>query len=310
MKPRLIFMGTPVFATAVLRQCIHSGYTPIAVVTQPDKPIGRKRLIQASAVKELAIEYQIPVFQPTKLGNEFQEILDLKPDLILTCAYGQMLPRPLLEVPRLGCINVHASLLPKYRGGAPIHWAVIQGEASTGVTLMKTVMKMDAGPICAQAEVKIAKDDTTSDVHDRLMIAAANLVEQNIEKIINEQIQFYPQQEDLVSYAYNIRPQDEKIDIHKPGQMVYNQIRGLIQWPVGYVIIDHIKCKIHQAQYVQTSHHYSKPIVVGFERDAMIWAVKDGYIYVYQLQIEGRKIQSAQEFAHGIGRNWINKEIE
>ncbi|MBV1709138.1 MAG: methionyl-tRNA formyltransferase [Erysipelothrix sp.] len=303
-------MGTPVFATAVLQSLIEEGYNVIAVVTQPDKPVGRQQKMTQTPVKTLAISFNIPVLQPIKIKESAEMILSFQPDLIVTCAYGQMLPKSLLDTPELGCINVHASLLPKYRGGAPIHKAVISGDTKTGISMMKMAVKMDAGPVFSQREVPIYPDDTTEIVHDRLMECASLCIKADLKKVIEKTAVYIEQDESKVSFAYNISSEDEKIDFDKSGRMIYNQIRGLISWPTGHFVIDGRKCKIHQARYVEGRHHYLKPTFVGFDQQALVLAVNDGWIYLLELQLEGKNKTLAIDFYNGIGKTWIGKEVD
>lgn len=310
MNIRVVFMGTPVFATAVLKALIEENYDVAAVVTQPDKPVGRDQRMMPTPIKTLASAFGIPVLQPLKVKDAVDEIMAFQPQMIITCAYGQMLPKRLLESPPLGCINVHASLLPKYRGGAPIHKAVIDGELKTGISLMKMAVKMDAGPVFAQREVLIGEDDTTEIVHDRLMDCASICIKEDLRKVFEGKADFREQDESQVTFAYNITSKDEKIDFSRSGRMIYNQIRGLISWPVSHFIIDKKKCKIHQARFVEGKHSHSVPVFVGFDQDSMVLAVNDGWIYIQQLQLEGKKKTAAADFYHGIGKTWIGKEVE
>jgi methionyl-tRNA formyltransferase len=310
MNIRVVFMGTPIFATAVLKALADENYNVVAVVTQPDKPIGRDQKMMPTPVKILASSFGIPVLQPIKVKEAIDDILAYQPDMIVTCAYGQMLPKQLLEAPRFGCINVHASLLPKYRGGAPIHKAVIDGQMKTGISLMRMAVKMDAGPVFAQKEVLIGLDDTTEIVHDRLMDCASKCIKEDLMKVIQGEAVFCEQDESQVTFAYNITSEDEKIDFKKSGRMIYNQIRGLISWPVAHFVIDGKKCKIHQARFVEGKHNHSIPAFVRFDQDAMVLAVNDGWIYIQQLQLEGKKKTAAADFYHGIGKTWIGKEVD
>lgn len=310
MNIRVVFMGTPVFATAVLKALIEENYDVAAVVTQPDKPVGRDQRMMPTPIKTLASAFGIPVLQPLKVKDAVDEIMAFQPQMIITCAYGQMLPKRLLESPPLGCINVHASLLPKYRGGAPIHKAVIDGELKTGISLMKMAVKMDAGPVFAQREVLIGEDDTTEIVHDRLMDCASICIKEDLRQVFEGTADFREQDESQVTFAYNITSKDEKIDFSRSGRMIYNQIRGLISWPVSHFIIDKKKCKIHQARFVEGRHSHSVPVFVGFDQDSMVLAVNDGWIYIQQLQLEGKKKTAAADFYHGIGKTWIGKEVE
>lgn len=310
MKVRVIFMGTPVFATAVLKSLIEEKYDVVAVVTQPDKPIGREQKMLPTPIKTLAMSFDIPVLQPLKVKESVDEILAYQPDLIVTCAYGQMLPKRLLDTPRLGCINVHASILPKYRGGAPIHKAVINGELKTGISLMRMAVKMDAGPVFAQREVEIGLDDTTEIVHDRLMMCASLCIKEDLRLVIEDNAVFCEQDEAKVTFAYNITSEDEKIDFDKGGRMIYNQIRGLISWPVAHFIMDGKKCKVHQAKFAEGEHSYTVPTFTEYKDDAMVLAVNDGWLYIQQLQLEGKKKTQASDFYNGVGKTWIGKGVD
>jgi methionyl-tRNA formyltransferase len=310
MNVRVVFMGTPVFATAVLKTLIEENYNVVAVVTQPDKPIGRDQKMMPTPIKTLASSFNIPVLQPFKVKEAVDDILSYQPDMIVTCAYGQMLPKRLLDQPPLGCINVHASLLPKYRGGAPIHKAVINGEHTTGISLMKMAVKMDAGPVFAQREISIGCDDTTEEVHDRLMQCASICIKEDLRLVIEGKAVFCQQDESQVTFAYNITSEDEKIDFNQSGRSIYNQIRGLISWPIAHFVIDGKKCKIHQARYVEGKHSLPIPTFVKFDQDSMVLAVNDGWIYIQQLQLEGKKKTAASDFYNGIGKTWMGKEVE
>lgn len=183
---KIVFMGTPDFSVPVLQRLIRDGYEIVAVVTQPDKPVGRKKVITPPPVKQEALRHEIPVLQPKKVRTEYEEILKYEPDLIVTAAYGQILPGELLDSPERGCINVHASLLPEYRGGAPIHQAIIDGKKETGVTIMYMVEKLDAGDMLSQVSVEIEEDDTVGSLHDKLSDAGAELLGDTIPMLVND----------------------------------------------------------------------------------------------------------------------------
>ena len=230
-------MGTPEFSVPVLEALIEN-YQVVGVVTQPDKEVGRHHEIKPTPVKEVALKNNIVVFQPQRIKKEYQEILDLKADLIVTCAYGQMIPKEILEAPKYGCINVHASLLPKLRGGAPIHRAIINNETRTGVTIMYMVEKMDAGDILAQVDTPIYKEDNVGILHDRLSKMGAKLLIETIPDLIAGKIKPIPQNEEEVTYAWNIKREEEKIDFNRRTIDIYNQIRGLNPWPGGYALLE------------------------------------------------------------------------
>ena len=204
MKKRVCFMGTPQFAVGILDALLTCEIELVAVVTQPDKKVGRKQEVTATPVKIEALKHQIPVFQPEKIGSLGDEIKALDLDLIVTCAYGQFVPERILNAPRYGAINVHASLLPKYRGGAPIHKAIINGETQSGISLMRMVKKMDAGDVLFQETCPIHIDDDVQSLHDRLMALGATMIKTYLPKLFDKEIVSHPQDETMVSFAYNI----------------------------------------------------------------------------------------------------------
>ena len=225
----IIFMGTPDFSVPILSMLRDEGYNVIAVVTQPDRPVGRKRVLTPPPVKVEAEKLGISVIQPEKLTGsaELDEIISLNADLIITAAFGQLLPNELLDAPALGCINVHASLLPTYRGGAPIHKAVMDGETETGVTIMYMVEKLDAGDIISQVSVPINETDDTGTLFDALSKAGVELLKNTLPSILNETNERIVQDESLVTFARNISREEERIDWKKGGKQIYDKIRGL-----------------------------------------------------------------------------------
>ena len=231
---RIVFMGTPDFSVPILQALASEEYEIVLVVTQPDRPKGRKRVITPSPVKQAAEELGLSVFQPERLRNDYQEIIDVNPDIIVTAAYGQLLPNELLESPPFGCINVHASLLPELRGGAPIHHAIIQGKKETGITIMYMVEKLDAGDILTQVTVPITADDHVGIMHDKLSEAGAELLIETLPQLFSRQLTPITQEEEKATFAANIKREDEWIDWNKSSAEIYNQIRGLHPWPVAY----------------------------------------------------------------------------
>ena len=220
-------MGTPDFSVPVLQNLVESEYEVVLVVTQPDRPKGRKKKLTPPPVKEEAIKHDIPVFQPEKLVNEYEEIIAYNPDLIITAAYGQLLPNELLSSPKHGSINVHASLLPELRGGAPIHYAILQGKKETGITIMYMVEKLDAGDILTQQKVIIEERDDVGSLHDKLSTVGAELLLSTLPKLFSGEITPIEQDESKATFASNIRREQEKVDWTKSNVEVYNQIRGL-----------------------------------------------------------------------------------
>ena len=236
-KIKVVFMGTPDFAVPVLEGLIEN-YEVVGVVSQPDKRVGRKQELVNTPIKEVALKHNILVFQPEKIKEDYEDILKLNPDIIVTCAYGQIIPSAILDYPRLGCINVHASLLPKLRGGAPIHKAIIDGYSKTGITIMYMDKKMDNGDIISTSETEILDSDNLESLHDRLSIMGRDLLLRTMPSIINGTNKRIKQNEEEVTYAYNIKREEEHIDLSKTRREVFNQIRGLSPVPGANLLVD------------------------------------------------------------------------
>lgn len=299
-KLRIVFMGTPEFSVPVLEALIEN-YQVVGVVTQPDKEVGRHHEIKPTPVKEVALKNNILVLQPQRIKKEYQEILGLNADLIVTCAYGQMIPKEILDAPKYGCINVHASLLPKLRGGAPIHRAIINNETRTGITIMYMVEKMDAGDILAQEETPIFKEDNVGILHDRLSKMGAKLLIETIPDLINGKIKPIPQKEEEVTYAWNIKREEEKIDFNQRTIDIYNQIRGLNPWPGGYALLEGKVVKIYEARISDSFFTTKKNGEIGkIYEDGIGVSTKDGEIIITKLQPSGKRKMLAKEYLNGV----------
>lgn len=305
---RIVFMGTPEFSVPVLEGLIEN-YKVVGVVTQPDKEVGRKREIKFSPIKEIAIKHQLPVFQPENIKKEYQEILNLKPDLIVTCAYGQIIPKTILDFPKYRCINVHASLLPKLRGGAPIHKAIIENYLRTGITIMYMVEKMDAGDILAQKETVIKNDETVGTLHDRLSFMGKELLLETIPELVAGKITPIPQNEEEVTYAWNIKREEEKIDFTKRTLDIYNQIRGLNPFPGAYATLDGKIVKIYASRISESFFTTKKDGEIGkVYEDGIGVSTKDGEIILTEIQFEGKKKMKVKDFFHGFdGEKLVGK---
>ena len=302
---RILFMGTPVFACAILERLCQEGYTPVAVVSQPDKKTGRKQLLTPTPVKSCAMEHGIEVFQPENIKESSEWIKSLDLDLIITCAYGQFIPEAILNAPKHGSINVHASLLPKLRGGAPIHKAILYGEKETGVSIMRMVKKMDAGAVCHMRKIPIEENDTMGTLHDKLMRCGSDALMDVLEDVLQDKAVFIEQEEAQATFAYNISKEEEKIDLTEEAQKVYDHIRGLIPSPVGYVMCKEKKMKIHEASLAHRKSQGEPGEILGFDENGMLVALKEDTLYVRALQMEGKQKVSAKDFANGAGRNLI-----
>ena len=298
-KLKIVYMGTPDFSVLPLERLIEE-YDVIGVVTQPDKMVGRKKEIKFSPVKEVALKNNIKVFQPEKIRTDYEEILSLNPDIIITCAYGQIIPKEVLDYPKYGCINIHASLLPKLRGGAPIHKAIIDGYDKTGVTIMYMDEKMDSGDIIYQEEVVIEKTDNAGSLFDKLSVLGSNMIIKVLPSIINGTNDRIKQNEEEVTYAYNITREEEKIDFNKTTMEVYNQIRGLYPWPVGYTILDDKKVKIYSSEIGSSNKSGNYGEIINVYKDSIGVKTTDGEILITSLQFEGKNRVFVKDYLNGI----------
>ncbi len=300
---RIVFMGTPIFACAILSQLLEDGYDVVGVVSQPDKKVGRKQILQETPVKTLAKQHGIDVFQPTSIKEDYETIYDFKADLIVTCAYGQMIPSHILQYPTYGSLNVHASLLPALRGGAPIHKAIMYGYEKTGVSIMRMVQKMDAGDYMLQEEVDILDTDTTSSLHDKLQECGAKAISKAIPLLQSKQAIFTKQDEDKVTYAYAITKEEELVDANKPCKEVYNYIRGLISWPVGYIIVQDKKVKLHEVKMTNIDEDVMVGCLYAYQKQLFLKCQK-GSVQIVRLQLEGKSVCDAVQFIHGAGKKY------
>ena len=296
---RIVYMGTPDFSVGPLEKLIKE-YNVVGVVTQPDKEVGRKKEIKYSKVKEFAIKNNLNILQPIKIREDYKEILDLNPDIIITCAYGQIIPKELLDYPKYGCINIHASLLPKLRGGAPIHKAIINGYAKTGITIMYMDENMDTGDIIYQEEIDIKEDDDAGTLFDRLSVLGSKLIIKVLPSILDGSNNRIKQDEKEATYAYNITREEEKIDFNKSSKDVYNKIRGLYPYPVGYAILDDKKVKIFKAQIGDFSKEGQIGQIINIYKDSIGVKTLDKEIKILELQFEGKKRVLVKDYLNGI----------
>ena len=304
---KILFMGTPDIAVSMLKQILADGYDVIGVVTQPDKKAGRKQELKMSEVKQCALQHNIPVYQPVRIKDDYKDLMMLGADLIVTCAYGQFIPSELLEAPTYGSINVHASLLPKLRGGAPIHKAIIYGEKETGMSIMRMVKAMDAGAVMAQCKVRIEETDTAGSLYDKLAEAGAKLLSESIVKIKEGKAVFVEQQEEKATFAYTISKEEEFISFDRDISKVYDHIRGLIPFPVGHGITNNKKVKFHKVRKVEKAI-YSKPgEVLGLLDGGFAIAAVNGYVLIDEIQMEGKAKTDAKAFFNGAGKQLVGQ---
>lgn len=305
---KVVFMGTPDFAVPVLASLIENTNVAL-VVSQPDKEVGRKRILTPTPVKEKAQEHNIEIFQPIKIKEDYQRIVDINPDIIITCAYGQIIPKALLDLPKLGCVNVHASLLPKLRGGAPIHKALIEGYEKTGITIMYMDEKMDSGDIIKQEEYVIKDSDNVGILHDELSKIGAKLLIETLPSIIagtNDRIKQNP---DEVTIAYNIKRDEEHLNFDKTCKEIYNQVRGLNPWPLANLIIDGKEMKVIECNYVLKDNTIPYKIMEINKNNIGIGA-KDGIVYLTKIKPFGKKIMNVSDYLNGNKDNdLLNKYV-
>ena len=308
-NPRIVFMGTPEFGRAILQELLEEGRNVVGVVTQPDKLVGRRQVLTFPPVKNVALQAGLTVVQPVRIRNEYECVTALKPDLIVTCAYGQIIPTALLDYPKLGCINVHTSLLPKLRGGAPIQHAIIDGYEVTGVTVMEMSPKMDAGNIISQRECPIEINDTYGTLHDKLTVIARELLRDTIDSVIAGTYQPVPQNEEEVTFAWNISREEEKIDFSRGYPGVYNQIRGLIPAPCAYFLVDGKKVKIWGVQLSELESELETGSLFYHEGKLAV-VIDNKVLLITSLQLEGKQQMGIREFRNGAGRNWEGKKAQ
>lgn len=297
-------MGTPDFAVTSLTAVLEAGYNVIGVVTKPDRPVGRKQVLTPPPVKEAALRHGLPVLQPEKIKEEeaLEEILALSPDLIVTAAYGQILPKRLLDAPKFGCINVHASLLPKYRGGAPIHKSIVEGESESGVTIMYMVEALDAGDMLSKVVVPIEERDTVGLLHDKLAEAGSALLLETIPRLLAGEIQAVAQDHLRATFAPNIKRTDERIDWNRTAEQIYNQVRGLNPWPVAFTTYQGKVLKIWWVEKLVEAAAGKEPgTIIAREEDGLVIACGSGAVKITELQPEGKKRMSAEGFLRGAG---------
>jgi methionyl-tRNA formyltransferase len=301
---QIIFMGTPELARVSLHSLLACADCQIvAVVTQPDRPKGRDQKLTPSPVKELALKSKLSVLQPERARNEtfIEELRKLKPDLIVVAAFGQILPQSILDLPRFGCINVHTSLLPKYRGAAPIQWAILNDEYETGVTIMKMDAGMDTGAILTQEKLLIHESDNAQSVHDHLATMGAELLVRTIPDYAAGKIVARAQPKEGICYAPKIKKQDGEIDWTRPARAIWNRVRGLVPWPGAFT---HVPAeprpyllKIWEAEVIQETG--SPGQILSADKSGIVVGCGQDALRIRQLQLEGGKRLSPQQFLAG-----------
>ena len=296
---RLIFMGTPEISAYVFERMIEAGYHFVGLVAQPDHPVGRKCLLEKVPTKVIAEKYNIPVFQPIKIRDDYAFIDDIKPDLVITLAYGQIVPQGFLDKVPMGSLNLHGSLLPKYRGASPIQTALINNEKVTGVTLMEMVKAMDAGRMYAKKEVIIEEDDNSTSLFNKIKIAAAELVLEALPLYIKGELKGEEQNENEVTFCSLIKPEQEKLDLGLSATSIVGWIRGLSDEPGAYLYLNNLKLKIYKAKIVNNNVTHQIGEIVQADKNGLIFQASDAQIAILELQKEGKKRMDYRSFING-----------
>ena len=297
----IVFMGTPDFAAGILKAILDSGYTVTGVVTQPDRPKGRKKELCPCPVKELAVSHGLRVFQPRRVRNEeaVAEIADMKPDLIVVAAFGQILPKELLELPPLGCVNVHASLLPAYRGAAPIQQAIIDGCEKTGVTIMQMDVGLDTGDIISVRECPISPEETGGSLFDKLAVIGAELLVDTLPDIESGKAVRVPQPEEGVSYVKMFKKEDGRIDWTESAESICRKVRGFDPWPSAFTTLDGKNFRIFKAHVENMGAEGEAGTILTDREGHMLIQTGSGYVCPDEVQIEGKKRMKTSDFLRG-----------
>ena len=298
---KIVFMGTPDFAANILQKLIAKQHNIALVVSQPDRQVGRKKELFPTPVKKVALEHEIPVFQPEKIKDEYQAILNANPDIIITAAYGQFIPKALLDNPLLGCINVHASLLPKYRGGAPIHQAIIDGEVETGVTIQYMEEAMDTGDMIAQMSLPILDTDDVGTLFEKLSDVGADLLVEALPLLENRAARIIPQDDTKATYAWNIKREQELINWQKSAREIFNHIRGLYPWPVAFTTLACVNVKVFKAVELHKEvENNCAGEIIGVSGSGIDVVCGDGKILrLLEIQIAGKRRMPLKDLLNG-----------
>ena len=304
MKPlKIIFACTPEFAASALSACIASEHDVLAVYTQPDRPAGRGRKIKFSPVKQLAIDTGIPVFQPQRLeAEQIEQLKNFNADVVLVSAYGLLLPKKVVRIPRLGCINIHASLLPKWRGAAPIQRAIIAGDQKSGISVMQMVEELDAGPVLKTFSCEIDVNDTGSSLHDRLAEIAANEIVNVLYQLNANELRASPQNHAQASYANKLTKQEANIDWQENAQLIERKIRAYNSWPVAYTFLNDQRIRIWSADAMQIEHEKLPGSIISTDENVVQVAAGKDVVNLTSVQLAGGNVISAQDFinAHSL----------
>ena len=305
---KLVFMGTPEISAYVFEKMIEAGYHFVGLVAQPDHPVGRKGIIEKVPTKVVAEKYNIPVFQPEKIRLDYSFIDEIKPDLVITLAYGQIVPQGFLDKIPMGCLNLHGSLLPKYRGASPVQTALINNEKVTGVTLMEMVKAMDAGRMYAKKEVLIDEDDNATSLFNKIKEAAKELVLEALPKYIAGELKGEIQNEEQVTFCSIIKPEQEKLDLSLSAEAIVGWIRGLSDEPGAYLYLNNLKLKIYKAKVVDNSKTAMVGEIIKADKNGFYIQASDGVISLLEVQKEGKKRMDYRSFING-NQNLLGQKL-
>ncbi len=301
---KICFMGSMDFAVTIL-EGLHQKYGVDLVVTQPDKPFGRKQVLKGTPVKEKAEELGIEVFQPISIRKDNNRILSDDFDFIIVAAYGQIIPEKILFHGKYQAINVHASLLPRYRGGSPMHQAIINGDKITGVSIMYMEKSLDTGPILAQEEIPITKTENVQTLEEKLAVLGRNLLLKAIEKLLKDEIEPRTQDDEIASYARNIQKEQQIIYFNQPAEQIYNLVRGLYPWPVAYFFIDGLKLKVFNTEVLLDNTSNQPGEIVRIDKTGLHIQTTDGVIVLKKVQLEGKVAMDINSFMNGAGKQYF-----
>lgn len=295
----VVFMGTPKFSVPIL-QALIDNCNVVGVVTQPDKEVGRHKDIEFSEVKKKALEYNIPVVQPVKIRKEFDCVLEMNPDIIVTCAYGQIIPKEILDYPKYKCINVHASLLPKYRGGAPIHHAIMNGDEETGITIMYMAEGMDDGDIIKEEKVKIEENDNTETLENKLSKLGSDILIRTLPSILDNTNERIKQDESQVTFAKIIKKEDEVLDFNDSAVNIHNKIRALSPQPGAYSLLDGKRMKMLKSEVIKNNSEKNPGTILAVEKDYFVVKANPDAVKIEEIQPEGKKKMTVKEYLNGV----------
>lgn len=305
---KIVFMGTPEFAVPCLQKIIDEGHEVIAVVTQPDKPKGRGKKLGMPPVKELALKYDIPVYQPVKAREEsfIETLKGMNPELIVVVAFGQILPKSILDIPKYGCVNVHASLLPRYRGAAPLNWVIINGEEKTGVTTMYMDEGLDTGDMILKSEIPLDNEITAGELHDKMMIDGAQVLKETIDLIVKDKAPREKQSDENTCYSPMMSKSLGNIDWNKPAKDIHNLVRGINPWPSAYTTYEDQTMKIWKTKVINKNSDKKPGTILNIDKEGIEVSTGEGIVQIKEIQMSGKKRMIVSEYIKG---NTINTEV-